>query len=184
MGAVAHAERLVDAVLDGAAHVVVAAPADGGDDALFHRLGDLPGRCHAVVLLPVHGFLIRSDALRHRFALSAMPLDVDGEQLRAGIREALRGDGPELTREQLVVGPGGMLTAREQEVLRELAQGRTNREIAERLWVTSDTVKSHLRRIFRKLGVTTRTEAVALFLAEARSATPTVRRATPPPPAG
>jgi DNA-binding CsgD family transcriptional regulator len=67
-------------------------------------------------------------------------------------------------------GGGGTLTTREQEVLRELAEGSSNREIAQRLWLSPDTVKSHLRRIFRKLDVGSRTEAVALYLAEMRAA--------------
>ncbi len=52
------------------------------------------------------------------------------------------------------------LTARQQEVLRELAQGKSNRQIAESLQVTEGTVKIHLATIFRRLGVSNRTEAV------------------------
>jgi DNA-binding CsgD family transcriptional regulator len=51
-------------------------------------------------------------------------------------------------------------------VLRELAQGKTNRKIADALWVSEDTVKSHLRRTYRKLGVGTRAEAVALYVGQ------------------
>ena len=53
------------------------------------------------------------------------------------------------------------LTERESEVLALLADGRSNREIAERLVVTLDTVKKHLTHIFGKLGAVSRTEAVA-----------------------
>ncbi len=52
------------------------------------------------------------------------------------------------------------LTAREQQVAQLLAGGLTNKEIAQRLGVTDHTVKFHLNGILRKLGVSTRTEAV------------------------
>jgi DNA-binding NarL/FixJ family response regulator len=52
------------------------------------------------------------------------------------------------------------LTSREQEVLRSLAQGWTNREIAQALFISEKTVKSHLNRIFRKLNVTRRLQAI------------------------
>ena len=51
------------------------------------------------------------------------------------------------------------LSDREREVVRILAQGRTNREIATELWVSEQTVKFHLRNSYRKLGVSTRGEA-------------------------
>ncbi|HWI60799.1 MAG TPA: LuxR C-terminal-related transcriptional regulator, partial [Symbiobacteriaceae bacterium] len=51
------------------------------------------------------------------------------------------------------------LTQREQDVLRLLVTGLTNREIARQLFVSDETVKSHVVRIFRKLDVTTRTQA-------------------------
>jgi DNA-binding NarL/FixJ family response regulator len=51
------------------------------------------------------------------------------------------------------------LTRREIEVLRLLAQGHTNREIAQNLVLSSGTVKVHVQRIIRKLGVSDRTQA-------------------------
>jgi DNA-binding NarL/FixJ family response regulator len=60
--------------------------------------------------------------------------------------------------------PGGALaalTAREREVLELLAQGLTNKEIAGRLVITTNTVKRHLKSIFEKLGVSTRAAAAA-----------------------
>jgi len=53
------------------------------------------------------------------------------------------------------------LSPRELEVLRLIAQGLSNREIGERLFLAVITVKGHNRNIFRKLGVRRRTEAVA-----------------------
>jgi DNA-binding NarL/FixJ family response regulator len=53
------------------------------------------------------------------------------------------------------------LTAREVEVLQLLAFGHTNRDIADRLFISPDTVKTHLEHIFDKLGASDRTAAVA-----------------------
>jgi DNA-binding NarL/FixJ family response regulator len=52
------------------------------------------------------------------------------------------------------------LSPRELSILESLESGRSNREIAERLFVAEQTVKFHLTNIYRKLGVSSRTEAV------------------------
>ncbi|PTY06822.1 DNA-binding response regulator [Verrucomicrobia bacterium LW23] len=54
------------------------------------------------------------------------------------------------------------LTCREQNVLEMLARGKSNKEIATELHISETTVKSHLRSIFFKLNVLSRTEAVAV----------------------
>jgi DNA-binding CsgD family transcriptional regulator len=56
------------------------------------------------------------------------------------------------------------LTARERDVLSWVARGKTNAEIAEVLWLAPSTVGKHLENIYAKLGVGTRTAAVARFL--------------------
>ncbi len=53
------------------------------------------------------------------------------------------------------------LTAREVEILQLLAFGHTNKDIAEQLFISPDTVKTHLEHIFEKLGASDRTAAVA-----------------------
>jgi transcriptional regulator EpsA len=53
------------------------------------------------------------------------------------------------------------LSPREQEILKWIAEGKTNAEIAEILGISSFTVKNHAQRIFRKLDVSNRTEAVS-----------------------
>jgi DNA-binding NarL/FixJ family response regulator len=58
----------------------------------------------------------------------------------------------------------GSLTAREREVLNLLARGLSNRDIAEELVITNKTVKNHLSRIYEKIGVHSRAEAIALWL--------------------
>ena len=56
------------------------------------------------------------------------------------------------------------LSAREVEVLQMIAYGSTNREVAEALRISPQTVKTYLERIFSKLGVSDRTRAVAVAL--------------------
>ena len=55
--------------------------------------------------------------------------------------------------------PARVLTAREREVLALVAEGRSNVEVGRVLWVTEQTVKFHLSNVYRKLGVSNRTEA-------------------------
>jgi DNA-binding CsgD family transcriptional regulator len=54
-----------------------------------------------------------------------------------------------------------LLTARETEILNALGEGMSNKEVARALGISAHTVKFHLETIFRKLGVTSRAEAVA-----------------------
>ena len=56
------------------------------------------------------------------------------------------------------------LTPRESQILAWVARGKTNREVAELLWIAPTTVRKHLENVYAKLGVTTRTAAVARFL--------------------
>ena len=56
------------------------------------------------------------------------------------------------------------LTVRERDVLAWVAQGKTNSEIAQLLWLAPSTVRKHLENVYAKLGVNTRTGAVARFL--------------------
>jgi DNA-binding NarL/FixJ family response regulator len=54
------------------------------------------------------------------------------------------------------------LTTREVEVLREIAGGNRNRDIADKLFITEETVKVHIKHIMEKLGASDRTQAVAI----------------------
>ncbi len=89
-----------------------------------------------------------------------------------------RGDAPEYTQRLLEAFPApdhrpgmpeatgtspaaGLLSQRELEVMRLIAQGHSNREIGDRLFLALDTVKGHNRRIFARLEVGSRTEAIA-----------------------
>ncbi|WP_244632329.1 response regulator transcription factor [Microbacterium sp. Se63.02b] len=57
---------------------------------------------------------------------------------------------------------GEALTAREQQVLELIAEGLSNRQIGERLFISVKTVSVHVSAVLRKLGVSTRTEAALL----------------------
>jgi len=56
------------------------------------------------------------------------------------------------------------LTAREIEVLRQIAEGNRNRDIGEKLFITEETVKVHIKHIMEKLGASDRTQAVAIAI--------------------
>ena len=62
---------------------------------------------------------------------------------------------------------GDALTQREREILQLLADGMSNADVAQRLFISQETVKSHVRHILVKLEADTRTQAVAIALREA-----------------
>ncbi|HEY5855680.1 MAG TPA: LuxR C-terminal-related transcriptional regulator [Aldersonia sp.] len=65
----------------------------------------------------------------------------------------------------------GLLTRRESEVLQLIARGLSNAEIAEELVVGVETVKSHVKKVLRKLGAANRAEAIAVYLESTRPPT-------------
>jgi DNA-binding NarL/FixJ family response regulator len=92
--------------------------------------------------------------------------EADVDQVKEAIRTAMDGRGvyvhPVAASELLAASrykPFDALTPRESDVLRLLIHGTTNEEIATQLFVTEKTVKTHLSAIFRKLGVSNRTQA-------------------------
>ncbi|HTP01112.1 MAG TPA: LuxR C-terminal-related transcriptional regulator, partial [Anaerolineales bacterium] len=99
-----------------------------------------------------------AELLSEAAAQSAMP-DYIGRLLAAFEAERpQREPQPEVSPRQPLIEP---LSERELEVLHLLAQGLSNKEICERLFLALDTVKGHNRRIFSKLQVQRRTEAIA-----------------------
>lgn len=92
--------------------------------------------------------------------------DAPPEELLAGVRAAAAGQSalaPAITSRLLerVRKPATSLSPRELDVLRLVADGRTNAEVGRELFVGETTVKTHLVHIFDKLGVGTRTAAVS-----------------------
>jgi DNA-binding NarL/FixJ family response regulator len=70
---------------------------------------------------------------------------------------------------EFIAGKGQMevLTPREREILQLLADGMSNVDVAAKLFISQETVKSHVRHILAKLEADTRTQAVAIALREA-----------------
>jgi two-component system, NarL family, response regulator LiaR len=99
-------------------------------------------------------------------AIGYLLKDADAEELHRAIRGAAEGRvqlAPEaaarLMREVSAPENPEALTERETEVLRLLARGKANKQIASELFVEEKTVKSHVLNILRKLGVQSRTQA-------------------------
>ncbi|RIN43945.1 response regulator [Staphylococcus simulans] len=92
--------------------------------------------------------------------------DVEPEQLITSIHKVLQGEKiihPEVQKvmEDVAKKPHHVnkLSNREKDVLTEMAKGKTNREIAEALYVSEKTIKTHVSHIFSKLQVSDRTQA-------------------------
>ena len=91
--------------------------------------------------------------------------DASREELTAMVTQALadnaaRRSAPRARPESTSGMPA--LTERELQVLRGMSRGRSNSEIGKELYLSEDTVKTHARRLFRKLGAADRAQAVAL----------------------
>jgi DNA-binding NarL/FixJ family response regulator len=106
-------------------------------------------------------------------ALGYLTKDAGRTQIAAAVRAAAGGQSvldPQVQQRLLAAAGGGAppvptvlpdgLTAREGDVLRLIAAGLSNREIAGRLYVSEATVKSHINRLFAKTGVRDRAQAV------------------------
>ncbi len=85
------------------------------------------------------------------------PLD-----LASVLRQAIEGSVFRPPTTLLPDGPPAGLSPKELDVLRQLALGQSNREIAQALWISDQTVKFHLRNVYRKLGASTRTDALRI----------------------
>ena len=136
----------------------------------YHAQGDLPAALlplqHALALAEPEGYVrmfldegpSMIQLLREASAREIMP-DYIGKLLAAFEAEKQKSqDKPDLPHGLPLIEP---LSQRELEILKLIAQGLSNREIGERLYLALDTVKGHNRKIFNKLQVQSRTEAIA-----------------------
>jgi DNA-binding NarL/FixJ family response regulator len=106
------------------------------------------------------GVFCRSESLK---SLAKCILCVSQGQIWASSKELrylLEALGESLPMRAIDTGDAALLSRREQEVVRCVAEGLSNREIAQRLGLTEHTVKNYLFRIFDKLGVSKRVEVV------------------------
>lgn len=92
--------------------------------------------------------------------------DAEPQELLAGVRAAARGDAPlapraakEVLSARVEEASGPELSPRETEVLRLVARGLPNKQIARELQISEKTVKAHLTQVFQRIGVTDRTQA-------------------------
>jgi DNA-binding NarL/FixJ family response regulator len=97
-------------------------------------------------------------------ATACLAKEMQGRDVLSAIHLASRGLHVLPRRDPPAGARGGpdVLTAREAEILAHLQQGRSNAEIAAALSVSVETVRTHARSVFRKLGVRTRRELAAL----------------------
>ncbi|MCJ7520124.1 MAG: LuxR C-terminal-related transcriptional regulator [Anaerolineaceae bacterium] len=135
----------------------------------YHAQGDLPAALlplqHSLALAEPEGYVrmfldegsSMMQLLREASAREIMP-DYTDKLLAAFEAEKRKSeDKPDLPHAKLLIDP---LSQRELEILQLLAKGLSNREIGERLFLALDTIKGHNRKIFDKLQVQSRTEAV------------------------
>jgi DNA-binding NarL/FixJ family response regulator len=97
-------------------------------------------------------------------AHGVLPLDASPDQIAAAIRAAAAGLGvfsPEHLEAPASPRTATTLTAREKEVLRMIAEGLANKEIAWRLGISDHTVKFHVSALLGKLGAGSRAEAIS-----------------------
>jgi DNA-binding NarL/FixJ family response regulator len=143
-------------------------PGTDGVAATIRITRDLPG----IRVLVLTTYDTDTDILRAVEAGAAgyLTKDTPAAQLKAAVRAASRGEtvlAPPVAARLVsrMRGPArAELTPRERDVLLQVARGFSNAEIGRELFIGESTVKSHLLRVFAKLGVDDRTRAVTLAM--------------------
>lgn len=112
---------------------------------------DVDGVARAVAA-GARGYIVK-DASREELAATVVQAITDAAWRRSAPVTAMAGPGR---------GPQPSLTERELQVLTGMSRGRSNAEIGKELYLSEDTVKTHARRLFRKLTAADRAQAVAV----------------------
>jgi DNA-binding NarL/FixJ family response regulator len=141
----------------------LAGPGQGGPRILILTTFDLDDYVYDALCAGASGFLLKDVTAERLF--EAVRVIADGEALLApAVTRRLISEFSRI-RPRQATPPTAMaalreLTPRETEVLRLIAEGLSNPEIAARLVVTEETVKTHVSRVLAKLGLRDRTQAV------------------------
>jgi DNA-binding NarL/FixJ family response regulator len=114
-----------------------------------------------VVILSAHDFPADVNLAKRHGASGFLGKSIDRGTLIESIHTVAAGGTCFLAGRPLAASDVDALTERELEILRHLGRGLSNDSIGRVIGVSGETVKSHLKNIFRKLGVMTRAEAVA-----------------------
>lgn len=136
-------------------------PGIGGVEAARRILGAAP---HAAVIMMTMAEDVDGVARAvNAGARGYLVKDASREELVAMVTQALHDVAARQVPRARQEADGGVpaLTERELQVLRGMSQGKSNAEIGRELFLSEDTVKTHARRLFRKMGVTDRAQAVA-----------------------
>lgn len=134
----------------------------GGPRVLVLTTFDLDEHVYDALAAGASGFLLKDVTAEQLF--EAVRVVAAGEALLApSVTRRLIGELARLRRRPVAAPPSlASLTPRETEVLRLVAEGLSNTEIAARLVVGDETVKTHVSRVLRKLGLRDRTQAVVV----------------------
>lgn len=140
---------------------------DTGKPCIMERWLDLPNKARRYAEVRAYPIFDEKGFVKHVFEIIIPLTDrKKDEKQRKRYIESLEGALRELNAAEIngrvrtfTDGHEVTLTPREQEVLRLMARGFSNREIADILSISPDTVKTHVRNIFSRLSVTDRTQA-------------------------
>jgi DNA-binding NarL/FixJ family response regulator len=138
-------------------------PDMSGIDAMIAIRSEFPG-AYVIILTTFDGDVEITRALQAGARAYLLKSMKPSEMLEV-IRQVHNGKKrilPEIAEQLAQYYADEVLTARETEVLEQIAGGNRNRDIAEKLFITEETVKVHVKHIMEKLGASDRTQAVAI----------------------